>query len=115
MGTRVESSWEAGAPYVYRMPDSTPMLEGEVMEASPYTRLVTTFNPLWLPEDERGEPTTVTYEIEPMGEVCKLTLTHEGLAPNHPMVAGITSGWEQITSSLKSLLETGEALPLNSM
>jgi hypothetical protein len=50
------------------------------------------------------------FEIEPLGDVCKLTLTHEGLAPGAPLTAGIHTGWAQIMSSMKSLLETGEPL-----
>jgi DNA-binding transcriptional ArsR family regulator len=112
MHTRVESTWQPGAPYQYLFADGRVMIDGEVRESDPPRRLVTTFNALWLPEGERGETTIVTYEIEPVGAVCKLTLTHEGLTPGAPMVLSIQTGWSQILSSLKSLLETGEPLEL---
>jgi hypothetical protein len=41
----------------------------------------------------------------------RLTVTHEGLEKDEPMLAGISSGWPMVLSNLKSLLETGKALP----
>lgn len=113
--TRVKSTWEQGAPYQYVSADGGVMISGEVIESVPPTRLVTTFNALWMPEDQRGETTRVTFEIEPFGPACKLTVTHEGLTPETPLMLGVTNGWAEITSSLKSLLETGEPLNINTM
>ncbi len=114
-GTRVESTWEPGAPYRYLQHDGVPMIEGEVLESQPFERLVTTFNALWIDEAERDDTTTVTFEIEPVGDSCKLTLTHAGLTPGLSMTAGIHTGWAQIMSSMKSLLETGEPLVIEAM
>ncbi|ACA89852.1 conserved hypothetical protein [Burkholderia orbicola MC0-3] len=41
----------------------------------------------------------------------KLTATHDGLAPGSERDRGIRGGWPVVLSSLKSLLETGHALP----
>jgi uncharacterized protein YndB with AHSA1/START domain/DNA-binding transcriptional ArsR family regulator len=108
-GTRVESTWEAGAPYRYAYPhNNESMIEGEVISADPPHTLVTTFRPLWN-EELRSKPvTTVRFEIEPQGDVCKLTLTHLGLE-EHDL--GIQDGWACILSGLKTLLETGEPMP----
>lgn len=111
MRSRVESTWQVGAPYHYVSPDGSILIAGEVKESQPPTRLVTTFNALFLPEDQRGETTLVTYEIEPVADNCKLTVIHEGLTSDSPMTLGIQKGWVQIISSLKSLLETG--IPLD--
>jgi hypothetical protein len=40
----------------------------------------------------------------------KLTLTHEDFAEDSVILDGISKGWPAIMSSLKSLLESGEAL-----
>jgi uncharacterized protein YndB with AHSA1/START domain/DNA-binding transcriptional ArsR family regulator len=112
MQTRVESTWQPGAPYHYYTRDGGVMIDGVVEKSEPPRRLVTTFNALWMPESERGETTRVTFEIEPVGAACKLTMTHEGLTPDAPLTLGIRTGWAQILSSLKSLLETGEPLEL---
>lgn len=52
----------------------------------------------------------VIFEIEPMGELVKLTVTHGGFEPGSTVLAGVTDGWPTILASLKSLLETGEPL-----
>src|SRR6266568_2167502 len=55
-------------------------------------------------------PSRVTYEIEPMGMVCKLTVTHDEFPEGGPTLETVREGWPEILSSLKSLLETGQAL-----
>ena len=52
----------------------------------------------------------VTFEIEPMGELVKLTVTHGGFEPGSTILAGVSDGWPTILASLKTLLETGEPL-----
>jgi uncharacterized protein YndB with AHSA1/START domain len=57
----------------------------------------------------------VTYELTPMGQMVKLRLLHENLLPEDvekdPTVfRGINNGWPAVISSMKSLLETGEAM-----
>ena len=53
-----------------------------------------------------GDPTS-TFEIEPMGELVKLTVTHGGFEPGSTVLAGVSEGWPTILASLKTLLETG--------
>ena len=45
-----------------------------------------------------------------MGEVCRLTLTHEHYAGDTETSRGTLTGWNPVLSGLKTLLETG--LPL---
>jgi uncharacterized protein YndB with AHSA1/START domain len=52
----------------------------------------------------------VSFEIEPMGELVKLTVTHGGFEPGSTILPGISEGWPTILASLKTLLETGEPL-----
>jgi hypothetical protein len=50
----------------------------------------------------------VTWEIEPVGDSCRLTVTHDQLADDaSPEIYG---GWPMILSGLKTWLETGETL-----
>jgi len=55
--------------------------------------------------------------LEPHGKLVKLTLTHEDFAEDSVVIDGISKGWPAIMSSLKSLLESGEALviPLDAL
>jgi hypothetical protein len=53
----------------------------------------------------------VTYEIEPAGEAVRLTLIQAHDRPiDDDILSGGRQGWPAILSSLKSLLETGQAL-----
>ena len=94
------------------------IIEGEVIEADPPHKLVTTFRML-MDEQTAAEPATrVTHEIKegPNG-VCSLTLTHE--LDGAPVLASIVGGqWEDqgaggghtwALNDLKTLLETGQS------
>jgi uncharacterized protein YndB with AHSA1/START domain/DNA-binding transcriptional ArsR family regulator len=110
--TRVENITAAGQDYRYTGPDGNVMLSGRVIESDPPRKLVTTFVPAWV---ENPPETTTSFEITPEGEVCKLTLRHEGLLVGDAMTNGVQDGWARIFSSLKSLLEAGEPLPAMAM
>jgi DNA-binding transcriptional ArsR family regulator/uncharacterized protein YndB with AHSA1/START domain len=50
----------------------------------------------------------VTFEIEPLDDLCKLTVIHDGFEPGSTVVELISGGWPRVLSDLKTLLETGE-------
>ena len=117
--TTPERLWEAitdseiRKQYTFNPPpemDPDSFATGETVEEDPPRRLVQTMKALWSPEVERYPATTITYEIEPRGEMCQLRVTHSGLTED--MSDEIWGGWPMILSSLKSLLETGESLNL---
>lgn len=85
-----------------------PGVAGVVIEVVPRKKLVHSFQPKFI---EDG-PSRVTYEIEPMGMVCKLTVTHDEFPRGGPTLAAVKEGWPEILSSLKSLLETGMPLAI---
>jgi uncharacterized protein YndB with AHSA1/START domain/DNA-binding transcriptional ArsR family regulator len=108
-GCLITSQWSPGSRVEMSHPRAPGLLaEGEVLEADPPRRLVQTMTALWS-EDARNEGTSrVTWEIEPVGDSCRLTVTHdqlrEGASPE------IYGGWPMILSGLKTWLETGEVL-----
>jgi uncharacterized protein YndB with AHSA1/START domain len=53
---------------------------------------------------------TATFELEPMGDATRITVTHSGFETGSAILEGVEGGWPMVLSSLKSLLETGEAL-----
>jgi uncharacterized protein YndB with AHSA1/START domain/DNA-binding transcriptional ArsR family regulator len=106
--TYVSSTWQVGAPYRYADANGFTMLEGEVLEVDPPRKLVTTFRPQW-DEASKKDRSIITYEIEPKGDVCKLTVIHDN--PDGPIHEGFKESWAQIFSGLKTFLETGTALP----
>lgn len=111
-GTRVASTWGQGDAIRYLMPDGVSMLDGQILEIEPLRKLVTTFVPLWDESARSAPPSRVTYLIEPMGTICKLTLIHDDMEAGTELTRGVQSGWSVILSSLKSLLETGESLAI---
>jgi uncharacterized protein YndB with AHSA1/START domain len=65
------------------------------------------------PADEAREEkhSRVTFEIEPIADVVRLTVTHTRLQSGSEMLGAITKGWPKVLSSLKTLLEVGNPLP----
>ena len=108
-GTRVSSDWTPGSRYEARVPDgSFALVEGENLEVDPPRRLVQTMTALWSDEVKQEGPSRVTWEIEPVGDSCRLTVIHDELREGaHDELYG---GWPMILSGLKTLLETGEDL-----
>ena len=79
--------------------------EGENLEVDPPRRLVQSFTALWS-DDVKSEGTSrVTWEIEPVGDSCRLTVTHDQLREDAN--GELYGGWPMILSGLKTLLETG--------
>jgi len=106
------SDWKPGSKWEHRSFDKgrTLKVAGKVIESAPPRRLVLTWA---FPADEAREEkqTRVTFEIEPLGEVVRLTVTHDRLEPDSEMLKRIALGWPKVLSSLKSLLEVGRPLP----
>jgi uncharacterized protein YndB with AHSA1/START domain/DNA-binding transcriptional ArsR family regulator len=108
-GVGVESDWTPGSAYQATHPQSpTPIHTGENLEVEPPRRLVQSYNALWSDDVKREAPSRVTWEIEQIGDSCRLTLTHDELREG----AGedLYGGWPMVLSGLKTLLETGESL-----
>ena len=106
------SDWKPGSKWEHRGADKerTLKLVGKVIESSPPRRLVLTWA---FPADAASEEkrSRVTFEIEPIGDVVRLTVTHDRFEPGSEMLQGITEGWPKVLSSLKSLMEAGRPLP----
>jgi uncharacterized protein YndB with AHSA1/START domain len=108
-GVRVDSDWTPGSRYESVHPAGpTPIAEGENLEVDPPRRLVQSFNALWSDDVKREGTSRVTWEIEPVGDSCRLTVTHDQLREGAN--DELYGGWPQILSGLKTLLETGETL-----
>jgi uncharacterized protein YndB with AHSA1/START domain len=111
-GSVIESTWEQGASYAGWASDrSQQYVDGEVIEASPPQKLVTTWRALYDPETAAEPFSRVTWEIEPAGEgVAKLTVIHDELEASPKTAENVAGGWSYVLSGLKTLLETGESL-----
>jgi uncharacterized protein YndB with AHSA1/START domain len=108
-GAGVESDWSPGSRYTLVHPGADgPLAEGENLVVEPPRRLVQTMHLLWSEDAEREGTSRVTWEIEPVGDSCRLVVTHDQLRDDAP--AELYGGWPMILSGLKTWLETGETL-----
>ena len=112
-GVAVSSDWTAGSAYQARTTEmnGTPgfaIADGENVEVDPPRRLVQTYRALWSDAVKAEGHSRVTWEIEPIGDSCRLTVTHDQLRDGAN--AELYGGWPMILSGLKTLLETGGTL-----
>lgn len=124
-GVRFETDWVEGSPVVWAERGArTVDPEQVVLVHEPYRRLSYTwhtFTPQWAQTAGAGEElraelaaerrSKVTFELVPHGNQVKLTVTHDDFGPGGTLRSMCSQGWPAILSSLKTLLETGEALP----
>jgi uncharacterized protein YndB with AHSA1/START domain len=110
-GLRIRSDWAVGSRVEHVSEDGRIGLQGEVLEAEPPRLLSYTFHMQISSEHRAERPSRVTFAIEPVGAMVKLTLPHEDFDPGSPTFENTRHGWPAILSSLKSLLETGSPLP----
>jgi DNA-binding transcriptional ArsR family regulator/uncharacterized protein YndB with AHSA1/START domain len=121
------TDWAKGSPMTW---DNHGVLvsdpEQVVVESDSYRRLSYTWHSFTPELAERfgwdaellakisGEPRSrVTFEIEPAGDaVVKLTVVHDGFCQGSTVAEMVSGGWPAVVSSLKTLLETGDPLPL---
>jgi uncharacterized protein YndB with AHSA1/START domain len=108
-GVGITSDWTPGSRYEAVHPGAGVAISaGENLEVDPPRRLVQSFMALWSEDVKREGTSRVTWEIEPVGDSCRLTVTHDQLRDGaHGELYG---GWPMILSGLKTLLETGETL-----
>lgn len=108
-GNSIESTFEPGAAYAYINEFGRREITGTVLVANPPKRLEMTFEARWRADVAAEAPSRVSFDIEPDGALCRLTMTHE--VPMGTLVRSETAGgWPYILSGLKTLLETGEKM-----
>jgi uncharacterized protein YndB with AHSA1/START domain/DNA-binding transcriptional ArsR family regulator len=95
------SDWRAGSRWEHVRTDGSGVSDGggEVVVADRPRALVLTWG-----------TSKVTFDIEPYGDIVRLTVSHGDLADDAER-EGAAAGWAAVLSNLKSLLETGHPLP----
>lgn len=103
------SDWKPGSRWEHVADDGkgTVKIVGQVLESVPNRRLVLT----WADVADRSKQSRVAMDIETVGDMVRLTVTHDELEPDSDLFREVTDGWPRVMSSLKSFLETGR--PLN--
>ncbi|MFI1991196.1 ArsR/SmtB family transcription factor [Actinoplanes sp. NPDC020271] len=125
-GVSFDSDWTAGSPITWKIGDLTIAdPEQVVLESVPGSRLSYTwhsftpefaakhgFSPEWLAAVTAERRSTVTFDLEQVGELVRLTVTHDGFDDGSTILGQVSQGWPAILSSLKTYLETGSPLPV---
>jgi uncharacterized protein YndB with AHSA1/START domain len=108
-GAQVVSDWTPGSHFEMGHPKAGVLLgEGENLEVDPPRRLVQSMVALWGDDVKAEGATRITWEIEPVGDSCRLVVTHDQLRDGaNDQLYG---GWPMILSGLKTWLETGGLL-----
>ena len=107
-GVATRSDWTPGSQYRAGVPEVVEIAEGENLVVEPPRLLVQSFRALWSDDVKAQGETRVTWEIEQVGDSCRLTVVHDRLPESAN--AELYGGWPMILSGLKTLLETGERL-----
>jgi uncharacterized protein YndB with AHSA1/START domain/DNA-binding transcriptional ArsR family regulator len=124
-GATFDTDWKAGSTMTWhQFGETIADTEQVVLESEPYRRLSYTwhsFTPEVIAALDLGEEarerivaerrSKVTFDIEPAGDLVKLSVVHDGFEPGSIVATLVSGGWPRVLSSLKTLLETGEALP----
>ncbi len=123
--TTFETDWQVGSSMVW---DNRGTIiadpEQVVLESDPYRRLAYTWH-TFTPELKNAlkvddelfaklaseRRSRVAFDIEPIGDLVKLTVVHDNFEPGSTAATMVQNGWPVFLSSLKTLLETGEPLP----
>jgi uncharacterized protein YndB with AHSA1/START domain len=87
-------------------PEGKAEVQGKVLVSEENRRLSYT----WGTYNPETSGTVVVFEIQPMGPVVKLTVTHD-LDMTTASAPQAVNGWTFILNGLKTLLETGKPLP----
>ena len=104
-GALSKSDWTVGSPWTSESEEGEVYLDGEILEIDPPRRLVHTLRVVQDPIAAAEAPSTVEWQITPMGDRCRLTMTHTGRGP--ATIEYTSGGWNTILGGLKQLLETG--------
>lgn len=111
-GAHQEAKWKKGASWKILFADGRLADSGEILDIDPLKRLVIRWRHEIMPELKAEGYTRCTIELEEQGEMMKLTVTHEAEKDGpSKFIHEVGNGWPLILASLKSLLETGKALP----
>jgi DNA-binding transcriptional ArsR family regulator/uncharacterized protein YndB with AHSA1/START domain len=123
--TTFDTDWTVGSPMIW---DNSGVVIADpahvVLESDPYRRLAYswhTFTPELNERSKFGDELSaklsgerrsrVAFDIEPVGDMVKLTVLHDDFEPGSTAATMVRNGWPVFLSSLKTLLETGEPLP----
>ncbi len=90
----VQSDWKVGSRLVY-LDHGEVSLDCKILEIDPAHRLVHSFKAVYDPETAGDRPSRVTWEIEKLGDVCRLTVVHDDFDGETATYRDVEHGWSQ--------------------
>ncbi|HYD17447.1 MAG TPA: SRPBCC family protein [Patescibacteria group bacterium] len=101
------SDWKTGSDWNHVDPDTgATLVTGKVLESAPPRRLVLS----WASAQDAADESQVTFEIEAVGDMVRLEVTHAKFSQGSGMRDKVSGGWPRVISSMKTWLETGMPL-----
>lgn len=110
-GAAMQSEWKKGSDWKIVLADGRTADMGEIVEIEKPKKIVIKWRNEFMPEMKAEGWSQCTMEIEPSGDMVKLTVLHEIDRDSSKFIQAVSGGWPKILSGLKTLLETGEPLP----
>ncbi len=107
-GAHCESDWKAGSSWKLCFPDGKIADAGEIAESIPPKRLVIKWRNEWNPDVKAEGYSRCAFDIEPVDDAIKLTVTHGMDKEASKLIELVSGGWPKVLSNLKSLIETGK-------
>ena len=104
------AEWRVGGSWKLVFPDGRTADAGEIVAFEPGKRLGIRWRNEFKPELKAEGWSLCTMEIETVDEAVKLVVTHSMEREGSKFIDAVSSGWPQILSNLKSLLETGSVV-----
>jgi uncharacterized protein YndB with AHSA1/START domain len=104
-GTRIESDWTVGSPLTMVKAAGHAPDTGKVLIADPPRKLAFSWHIAW-GEMAKEPDSRVTMTIEPLaGGMVRLTVLHDELAQDGPVMQAMQRGWPGVLGGLKAFLE----------
>lgn len=111
-GTAFQSSLEPGSQMRYVMAGGDDAVEGVIEVADAPNRLVTTWRFMYDAAMAEEPPSRVEWVLTAAGEgLTRVDVVHSDLARSPITWGHVQHGWVWILDNLKTLLETGDVLP----
>jgi len=110
--TAFETTGGAGAPFRYVLPNGDDAVIGDVEEVDPPRRLVMTWRVMYDASMAEEPPSRVEWFVDAAGDgLTRVKVVHGDLARSPLTWASVKDGWVWVLDALKTLVETGEPLP----
>jgi uncharacterized protein YndB with AHSA1/START domain len=110
LGYVQQCDWTTGADWRLVSETGEVADAGKVLEIDPPRHLVLAWRHELNKELHDEGFSRATFDLEPIGDLVKLTITHAIDVPDSKLIVAVSGGWPLILSNLKSLLERGATL-----